>query len=258
MSQLGRLFRHVSRAVESYLGRFLLFIGSVLLVMLIFSSTSNGPPGWGPADWEAAGTVVTAIVALLAVAVAIYQLRDARELRWEQAQPYVAAYLEPDPTDPKIIYLVIRNFGTTAASDLSIQVEPKPTKSEGVGGGPLVYPPSMPLLVPGQEWRTFWDFSPFRFKDQDIATRHVMTLDFKDARSISHTNVCVLDWGSFMTGRTWIGRNSIHSIGKDLKSMDKHLARIANVLEDSDDRLPASDDVTALFDHEDGTPAPDE
>lgn len=257
MSQWGRLFRHVSRAVESYLGRFLLFVGSVLLVMLIFSSTSNGPPGWGPADWEAAATVITAIVALLAVTVAMYQLRDARELRWEQAQPYVAAYLEPDPTDPKIIYLVIRNFGTTAASDLSIQVEPEPTKSEGVGGGRLVYPTSMPLLVPGQEWRTFWDFSPFRFEDQSVAARHMMTLNFKDARSISHTNVCVLDWESFMTGRKWIARNSIHSIGKDLKSMDKHLARIANLLEDSDDHLPASDDVMALFDHEDDAPSPE-
>ena len=217
MSQWDRLTRQVSRAVESYLGRFLVFVGLLMLVVLIFSNTSNGPPGWQAADWEAVGAVVTAIVVLLAVVVAIYHLHDARELRWEQARPYVAAYLEPDPADPGVIYLVIRNFGTTAASDLSIDIEPQPAKSGGVGGGSLVYPRSMPLLVPGQEWRSFWDFGPFRFNDQDVATRHVMTLRFDDARSIGHTNACVLDWASFTTDRTWIGRNSIHSIGKDLE-----------------------------------------
>ncbi|MFL6132377.1 MAG: hypothetical protein ACJ72A_06230 [Nocardioidaceae bacterium] len=257
MSHWDRLSRPASGAVESYLGRFLLFAASLMIVTLIFANTSNGPPGWDAADWQAAATVVTAMVALLAVVLAVYHLRDARELRWEQAQPYVAAYLEPDATDPEIVSLVIRNYGRTAASNLSIHIEPPPAKSEGVGGGPLVYPDAMPSLVPGQEWRTFWDLSPFRFSDQDVATRHVVTLRFDDARSIGHTDVSVLDWGLFTTGPRWIGRNSIDSIGKDVKSMDIHLARIAYALEGGVGRHP-SDDVMGLLEREDATRPPEE
>jgi hypothetical protein len=73
-------------------------------------------------DWSALAESITAIVALSAGVIASRQLREARRLRLEQAQPYVVAYAEHTPAGPFTIDIVIRNFGTTAAYD--IEVEP--------------------------------------------------------------------------------------------------------------------------------------
>ena len=49
---------------------------------------------WTPNDWSALGTIITAAVAIVAGFVAWRQLREARRLRLEQAQPYVVCFAE--------------------------------------------------------------------------------------------------------------------------------------------------------------------
>jgi hypothetical protein len=46
--------------------------------------------------------------------IAVYQLADARQLRVEQAQPYVAVSMGSDPGQPQFVDLVIKNYGATA------------------------------------------------------------------------------------------------------------------------------------------------
>ena len=48
-------------------------------------------------DWSAIGTCVTVVVATVAGLIAFFQVREARRLREEQAQPYVVAYLDASP-----------------------------------------------------------------------------------------------------------------------------------------------------------------
>ncbi len=50
--------------------------------------------GWQADDWSAFGTCTTAGVAVVAAAVAWRQVREARRLREDQAQPYIAVYIE--------------------------------------------------------------------------------------------------------------------------------------------------------------------
>jgi hypothetical protein len=87
----------------------------------------DGLLGWTADEWSAfgalmaaAGAIGTLIVAVVAARAAFRQVAEARELRQEQAQPYVAVYMEPSAATPEIVDLVIRNFGATAAHEVRL------------------------------------------------------------------------------------------------------------------------------------------
>lgn len=82
---------------------------------------------WPAEYWSALGSWVTATIAVLAGGVAIKQLREARSLRRQQAQPYVAVLMERNAAeDPELMDLVVRNFGTAAATDVVLKIDPPP------------------------------------------------------------------------------------------------------------------------------------
>jgi hypothetical protein len=107
-------------------------------------------------EWSALAGWATAAVALIAGGVAVGQLGEARRLRLEQAQPYVVVFMEASAAGSWYVDLVIRNFGTTATHDVRLEIEPAPHRHAG-RSGVVWLPESIPVLVPGQEWRTFWD-----------------------------------------------------------------------------------------------------
>ena len=55
-------------------------------------------------------------------------------------------------------------------------------------------PETLPVLVPGQEWRTFWD-TTFDRRESDLPRRHEATVKFKDSRGKEHDFKSILDWG---------------------------------------------------------------
>lgn len=95
------------------------------------------------------------------------QIRKNRELKQEQVRPQVAMYMEPHAVDWHIIELVVRNFGETSAYDVRFDFINPPTvaayEDRTFDGPPevdeLELPSELPLLAPGQEWRTVWDSS---------------------------------------------------------------------------------------------------
>jgi hypothetical protein len=146
--------------------------------------------------WTAIGTWAAVAVALGAVIVARRiansQLGDAKRSRREQAQPYVAVYMEHSPTGPFVIDLVIKNFGRTAAHDVKIDFDPAP-KIAATDGEHLWLPDTIPVLVPGQEWRTFWDTTIARAKSS-LPTRYTATVEFSDTRGKLGPYTFVIDW----------------------------------------------------------------
>lgn len=103
----------------------------------------------------AIGTLVVAVVAALyakrQVESARGSLEEARALRREQAQPYVIVSLEASLASPRLIDLVIKNLGTTAAFDVQLTSDPALTRvkqDEYVQVWPGY---TIPTLVPGQE-----------------------------------------------------------------------------------------------------------
>jgi hypothetical protein len=176
---------------------------------------------WGASAWSALAAWVTAGVAVTAGAVAWSQLREARRLRLEQAQPYVVAYMEASEADPSFIDLVLRNFGTTAAINVKMIIDPAPRRSTQGAGEPeeVWVPDTIPVLVPGQEWRTFWDYSRDRLTT-DLPKAHSVTVRFVDTRGEEHSSSATLDWGAF-EGRHWVTVYGVHHAAKALRELEK-------------------------------------
>lgn len=177
---------------------------------------------WQPSDWTALAAGVTAITAVVAGTIALLQLRHARALRREQAQPYVAAFMEPTEADPHLVDLVLRNFGTTVARDVRITAVPPLRRTGRRGDDPedVWLPEHIPALVPGQEWRTLWDSSAER-AGSDLPDRHDVTISYRDShnRTLPDTP-SALDWAAYR-GRRWLGTYGIHHAAKALREIDK-------------------------------------
>jgi hypothetical protein len=191
----------------------------------------DGLLGWTADEWSAfgalmaaAGAIGTLIVAVVAARAAFRQVAEARELRQEQAQPYVAVYMEPSAATPEIVDLVIRNFGATAAHEVRLNIVPSLQRSVQGGGSEEVWLPELlPTLVPGQEWRTMWDLGRNR-KDSSVPDKHSVKVDFKDAHGRPFSLNCELDWGAYK-GRQWVVTYGIHDAAKALREIDKRTSK---------------------------------
>jgi hypothetical protein len=152
----------------------------------------------------------------------LVQVREARRLREEQAQPYVVAYLDPSAGGAWVIDLVIKNLGSTAATDVSVVMEPPPQRaidSDRDGEG-LSIPESISLLIPGQEWRTLWD-TTFKRHDSGLPQKYTTTVAFKDSRDREKFKFkFVLDWGTVMN-RELVTTYGLHDAAKALREMNK-------------------------------------
>jgi hypothetical protein len=165
-------------------------------------------------EWEAAGTWATFGIALAAAAIALRQATEARQLRIDQAQPYVVAYMEQNPNNQIAVELVIRNFGTTAARDIRIDSTPTIRRTRDAPGQveDVWLPNDIPVLAPQQEWRTYWDLGERRIKHPVLATenRHVVTVSYDGVEHTPRqTTQSVIDWGAYV-GKIHMTTKTMH------------------------------------------------
>jgi hypothetical protein len=174
-----------------------------------FLEISNG--GWSAiAAW--AGLLLVAVAAL----VAFFQLRLGQRLRAEQAQPYVVIYAEHNEAHPHCIELSVKNFGATAARDITITIDPPLQRSAGGEIEDVKGPNQIRTLVPGQEWRTFWDTTIHR-EELSMPSRYTATIKFSDSRGRKLGPYTFdLDWGQMMD-RGWIETYGIHQLAEAVR-----------------------------------------
>lgn len=182
---------------------------------------------WGPDDWSALAACVTAAVAVAVGVVAWYQLGEARRLRLEQAQPYVVAFMESTTHHQGgHIDLVVRNFGSTGALIVKIQIEPAPQRSGNDLGTyqDVAVPNEIPVLVPGQEWRTWWDTAPGRAKT-NLPDKYQAVVTYQDSqgRALPRTP-SVLDWTT-NAGSMYITTYGLHHAAEALRELNKTTKR---------------------------------
>jgi hypothetical protein len=134
-----------------------------------------------PAAWSALAAWAGVCIAFAAGVVALRQLKEARRLRSEQAQPYVVVYTEESPAGPTNIDLVIKNFGSTAAIDVRVTFSAPLESAVLEEYSPIRTPEVIPVLVPGQEWRTFWDTTQARDAASDLPSKYTAEVAFKDS-----------------------------------------------------------------------------
>jgi hypothetical protein len=179
-------------------------------------------------EWAAFGTVGTLFIAAVAAVIAFAQAAEARRLRLDQAQPYVVAYMEQNPNSPTLVELVIRNFGTTAARNVQITSDPTIRRTTDAEQSEEVWLPSgIPVLVPQQEWRTYWDSGLAR-KDHPTlsgANRHVVTVTYDGVeRTPRQASTSVIDWGAYV-GRMYMATKTVHHAAGALGEIAKTLGK---------------------------------
>lgn len=149
--------------------------------------------------WSALAAWFTALVAVVASSFALSQVREAKKLRTEQAQPYVVAYMDFSADSPESVDLVIRNFGTTVARDVRLSSSPPLTRALSPTRKPeeVWIFDCLPVLVPGQEWRTWWD-TGFARSNNTIPNRYEVTVSYSDSHGKKmEPTVAVLDWNAY-------------------------------------------------------------
>ncbi|MGI8691799.1 MAG: hypothetical protein ACR2JK_02715 [Geodermatophilaceae bacterium] len=186
--------------------------------------------GWllEPAEWTALAALVTAATAVVAATIALLQLRHAQALRLELAQPYVVAYMDSWPNDQRFVDIVVRNFGSTIAKDVRIVVTPAARRSvPGTEPEDVWLPECIRVLVPGQEWRTSWDFAPER-AETDLPDRHEAVIRYRDSQDkLLPATPSVLDWGAHK-GRQWVTTYGLHDAAKALREINKTTEKWTN------------------------------
>ena len=168
---------------------------------------------------------VTAGIAVAAGVVAWRQLGEARQARKERDQPYVAAFMDDSPVDPQFKDLVVRNFGATAATDVALKITPPPRRAVAPQDGDeeVWIPSRIPTLVPGQEWRTLWDYTPDRASAAELPNEHTASVSFADASGRRYAFEYELDWGAIRSRMnmkalgTHQGVKALQEIGRTLK-----------------------------------------
>lgn len=184
--------------------------------------------GWPtPDEWQAFGSVATLVVAIAAALVAGWQVSEARKLRSEQAQPYIAAYLDLNTeVDFSFMTFVIKNFGLTAAQNISISVDPpmKRAWARVSNPEPVSIPATITALVPGQEWKTLFDWAPHRLEAK-LFDIHTVTIEYEDAHGKKMpTGTFTIDWNQYRNVRK-IGVKTTHHIGKSVEEISTTLKR---------------------------------
>jgi hypothetical protein len=119
---------------------------------------------FGSTAWLGIAVWVMVAVVLVALGYVRNHLARTRKLGFEGNRPQVTMFMEPHAADWHLIELVVRNFGQRTAYDVQFRFDNPPTVAEYenayegvVDISELQLPDGLPVLAPGQEWRTVWD-----------------------------------------------------------------------------------------------------
>lgn len=142
----------------------------------------------GSGTWLAVAVWAAVVLGVIALWYASRQVKRSREAKIEQTRPHVAMFMEPHSADWHVVELVVRNFGQTAAFDIEFSFLNPPTVAQYenaydgmVDVAQLRLPGEIPVLAPGQEWRTVWDSALDRYElGGSIEGRFVGTVAYHD------------------------------------------------------------------------------
>jgi hypothetical protein len=188
---------------------------------------------WTLEDWADAATVLAAGATFIAAVIAAFAIRQARRLQDEKERPYVVGLVESNEHVPQFLELVIRNVGPTVAREIHVSCNPRPQRSAWEPGDKIEdisMPNTIPLLAPGQEWRTMWDSAEIR-KKTDLPHSHQVTVKYLGLEKLTwagikptkHSETFVLDW-EHLYARMDVVIRTTHHIAKDIEAIKKLFA----------------------------------
>ena len=174
-----------------------------------------------PEQWSAFGTLLTALIAAVAAIFAWLQVRHARQLREDQAQPFVIVSFRPSAVWGHAINLVVENIGNTVAKNVRITFDqPLVSKarsmdindSQLIKEGIHVMPPSMKI-------ETLFDLAHERY-GTDLPMVYMATVSYQGIRGKRETMEYALDMGVFY-GLEALTEYGMHHAAKSLKEIER-------------------------------------
>jgi hypothetical protein len=134
---------------------------------------------WRAAEWAAFGTCATLLVYIVIGLLAWRQIRESRELRELQTRPYVIVDFE---FRRSLVYIVVKNIGTTPALDVSIKFD-KPLRTSSATrldvNEASVFKAPIAMLAPGRAIRVVFDVS-HQFFAEDLPRSYTATVTYRD------------------------------------------------------------------------------
>lgn len=176
---------------------------------------------------EALSSAALLLVAVVAAVVAWAQVNEARRLRREQAQPYVVAGMRSSAASPMIFEFFVRNYGATAAFDVRVSADPPLTSQwEPDRIQPLMLFESLPTMVPGEEWATWWDSATSRW-DSGQEMSSTVTVTFRDSFGARHVGSYVLDWNAH-EHRVFTAQKGMDDLVKAAAKLSDNIGRVVS------------------------------
>jgi len=154
---------------------------------------------WSPSAWAAIGACATFLVYVLIgvyavrqVGYARRQVDEARQLREEQARPWVVIDFEVN----FLAYVTIQNFGRTVATEVRVRFDPP---LESTLAKPWAWEKSsllrdgIPTLPPGKKLRLLFDSFPARVNDSDLPMIYTAEAEYDGFTKDRHKSTYRLD-----------------------------------------------------------------
>lgn len=179
--------------------------------------------GW----WGVIGVIATSFAFLAGAVVAIaafLQIRQSKQVRLDQARPYVLVTIEESAFSQSMLELVIRNVGAGPAKDVRIEVDPPLRRADETAGYSLasarIFNQPVEMLPPGFELRSFFDSTIDRHQTRDeLPSQHTVTLNYNDGHGHEFKNEkCTLDL-TLYEGLLYSQRFGIHHAAAALREI---------------------------------------
>ena len=192
-------------------------------------------------------------IAVVAAVFAYSQVKVARQTREEQAQPNVVIFAESTPSHWQFLDVVLKNFGTTPAYNVTVEITPELRESPEYDGGEILkvtFPELTRTLAPSQEIRTNWDFAVNRedymdrlrerydrkkltrceFRERELVSQHEAFVWYEDSHGNRYEMRSTLDF-NLLRDTTRVETLTLHDLTKRFKEQNGQIAKIATHLE---------------------------
>lgn len=178
-----------------------------------------------PSATDVLQTVFVGVQLIVLVAAAIFgwfQLREAKDLREEQARPFVVIDIEG--SRPRLFDIVVRNTGRTIARDVRFSFSPPLESSmEHVSVERLkMFRDGISTLAPGKELRTLFDSGPKRYQAK-LPDAYEVTIDYRGQRK-AYTDKVDLDFGLYWN-RMYVTVHDVHDLHKELAGIHQEIRK---------------------------------
>jgi hypothetical protein len=165
------------------------------------------------------------LVLVVAAIVAWRQVGEARKLREEQTRPFVVLDFDAHEV---LIYLTLKNLGTTLARNVRVTVEPSfksalDDHTERLAALQMFTERGIPTLAPGKEFGTLFDVATQRKPENDPSGKglpdvYVAHIQYEDPAGRRFAEDVILDLGVYW-GLQYVKESDLGDIRRELKAL---------------------------------------